>query len=132
MSVLRFPGLGQITAACGRICWSKLVIHTKSKQQEHESKGSLQLFCVSTGFCVACVCFLLMYLFLPDDSPNQKTDEISVFTPNQPIAVLCSFLLGFSDCLFQTEIFSFIGSNFKVSFCHPYRYFALSRKSSCS
>lgn len=68
---------------------------------------------VIIGFVVHLVSFLLIFLNLPNDSPFADTQEISFFDP--PIAwlaLLCSFLLGFGDACFNTQIYSMLGGAF--------------------
>jgi len=102
-----FVGVGQITAALLRILWSKLMF-THNRFQK-----SSPIFHVTIGLIAASVCNVLIYTYLPDRSPIEETEDVSIFKPSEVIAILCSFLLGFADCFYQTEIFNFIGLHFK-------------------
>lgn len=68
---------------------------------------------VIAGFVVHIISFVLIFLNLPDDSPFKDTSNISYFNPPIAwIALLCSFLLGFGDSCFNTQIYSMLGGNF--------------------
>ena len=105
-----FIGIGQIVAALFRIVFSRLDFY-RHRSQNYFFKLVYIFIAVSVSF----LCSLLTFLFLPDKSPIGKTDEQSIFLPNKIIAILCSFMLGFADCLFQTEILNVIGAKFNKS-----------------
>ncbi|XP_018015968.1 UNC93-like protein MFSD11 isoform X1 [Hyalella azteca] len=68
---------------------------------------------VLLGFLIHMVCFYLIFLNLPKDSPLGDTYGPSKFSDGQPIvwiALLCSFLLGFGDACFNTQVYSLLGS----------------------
>ncbi|KAK3851429.1 hypothetical protein Pcinc_041918 [Petrolisthes cinctipes] len=67
---------------------------------------------VILGYLVHMVCFFLIFLNLPTMSPLQNTQDPSFLPDGQPsevIAMLCSFLLGFGDACFNTQIYSILG-----------------------
>lgn len=68
---------------------------------------------VIAGFVVHIVSFILIFLNLPDAAPFGDTKETAFLNP--PIAALalfCSFLLGFGDACFNTQIYSMLGGVF--------------------
>ncbi|XP_050544035.1 UNC93-like protein MFSD11 [Daktulosphaira vitifoliae] len=79
---------------------------------EVESKGFSHSAVVALGFIVNIVAYGLIFINLPDDSPFQDTDTISFIQPNQYIAIFCSFLLGFGDSCFNTQIYNVIGKKY--------------------
>lgn len=68
---------------------------------------------VIIGFVVHLISFLLIFLNLPNDSPFSDTHGAAFFDPpNASIALLCSFLLGFGDACYNTQIYSMLGGAF--------------------
>ncbi|XP_068760630.1 UNC93-like protein MFSD11 [Montipora capricornis] len=70
---------------------------------------------VFLGMICHWICFLLIFLNLPDMSPLQavsrvKETYIIFHPPSLPVAVVCAFLLGFGDSSFNTQIYSILGS----------------------
>lgn len=66
------------------------------------------------GFVGLMTCFSFIYLNIPDNSIFGPTDDISYFDPPVAwIALVCSFLLGFGDSCFQTQIYSIVGTLYK-------------------
>ncbi len=104
-----FLGAGQVSAAVFRLAFSALYLAKKPTAK------CLQLFYVIVGFNLFSIAMLLIFLYLPDESPNMATNEVSFLEPNKFVALLSSFLLGFSDCFFQTEVFNYIGAAFTAS-----------------
>lgn len=66
---------------------------------------------VITGYFVHMVAFFLIFLnFPPDSTINSKPSEATYIEPSLTIALLCSFLLGFADSCYNTQIYSILGS----------------------
>jgi MFS family permease len=65
---------------------------------------------VMLGFVVHMISFLLIYINLPNAASIQDTDSSGYITSNVGIALFCSFLLGFGDSCFNTQIYSILGS----------------------
>ncbi|CAH0389244.1 unnamed protein product [Bemisia tabaci] len=66
---------------------------------------------VIAGFIIHILSFFLIFLNVPNDATISKDTTIeSYITPNKFIAILCSFLLGFGDSIFSTQIYSILGS----------------------
>ncbi|KAB7502898.1 UNC93-like protein MFSD11 [Armadillidium nasatum] len=65
------------------------------------------------GYVVHMICFFLIFMNLPTNSPFEDTYDPSYFkygVPNEVVAMLCSFLLGFGDACYNTQIYSILGS----------------------
>ncbi|XP_041473415.1 UNC93-like protein MFSD11 [Lytechinus variegatus] len=65
------------------------------------------------GYVVHMICFYLIFLNLPAESPIQSSHEGSYIGPYIELAFACSFMLGFADACFNTQIYSLLGSYFK-------------------
>ena len=68
---------------------------------------------VIMGFVVHMIAFFLIFLNLPNLSPFGATSDIAYLNPpNAALALTCSFLLGFGDSCFNTQIYSLLGGVF--------------------
>ncbi|XP_077293779.1 UNC93-like protein MFSD11 [Arctopsyche grandis] len=67
---------------------------------------------VITGYLIHVLSFFLIFLNLPNDAPFGETDEKSYMEPSAYVAMLCSFLLGFGDACYNTQIYSTLGGTF--------------------
>lgn len=68
---------------------------------------------VIMGFVFHIIAFFLIYLNLPNNAPFGDTTDISHLNPPRAwIALICSFLLGFGDSCFNTQIYSLLGGVF--------------------
>lgn len=67
---------------------------------------------VIMGYLIHVVSFFLIFLNLPNNAPFGDTDEKSYMDPSPYLAMLCSFLLGFGDACFNTQIYAMLGGNF--------------------
>ena len=68
---------------------------------------------VIMGFVVHMIAFFLIYLNLPNLSPFGATTDIAYLDPpSSSLALMCSFLLGFGDSCFNTQIYSLLGGVF--------------------
>lgn len=66
-----------------------------------------------TGFVLHLISFFLIYINLPNAAPFGDTTDISYMSPPRAsIALICSFLLGFGDACFNTQIYSMLGGVF--------------------
>ncbi|XP_792285.2 UNC93-like protein MFSD11 [Strongylocentrotus purpuratus] len=73
---------------------------------------------VLLGYVVHMICFYLIYINLPAESPinpvfPRNGVPVSIIGPNIELAFACSFMLGFADACFNTQIYSLLGSYFK-------------------
>ncbi|XP_072387057.1 UNC93-like protein MFSD11 [Diabrotica undecimpunctata] len=65
---------------------------------------------VGTGLVLHALAFILIFLNLTNDSPFEDTHKSAIITSSSGLAVFCSFLLGLGDAIFNTQIFSILGS----------------------
>ncbi|XP_065214228.1 UNC93-like protein MFSD11 [Planococcus citri] len=78
------------------------------------------------GSFVLVASYAFIYLNLPTDAQFGNTTAISYFDP--PIvwlAVLCSFLLGFGDSCFNTQIYSIVATKYREDSAPPFALFKL-------
>ncbi|XP_051904190.1 UNC93-like protein MFSD11 [Hippocampus zosterae] len=62
------------------------------------------------------VAFYLIFINIADDAPlapEEGTELTSFIRPSVGVALLCSFLLGFGDSCFNTQLLSIIGFTFR-------------------
>ncbi|GLV35039.1 uncharacterized protein CBL_09520 [Carabus blaptoides fortunei] len=64
------------------------------------------------GFVIHIVAFFLIFLNLPNESPIGETSQDAYITTNGILAIFCSFLLGFGDSCYNTQIYSTLGGVF--------------------
>ncbi|XP_049869126.1 UNC93-like protein MFSD11 [Pectinophora gossypiella] len=67
---------------------------------------------VIMGYLIHLVSFFLIFINLPAEAPFGDTKEISYINPSPYLAMFCSFLLGFGDACFNTQIYSILGGNY--------------------
>uniref|UniRef100_UPI00358F03EB UNC93-like protein MFSD11 n=1 Tax=Myxine glutinosa TaxID=7769 RepID=UPI00358F03EB len=70
---------------------------------------------VILGLVTHAVAFFLAFLNLPSDAPisgGSGTNKLSYLNPSVPVALLCSFLLGFGDSCYNTQLYSVLGSRY--------------------
>lgn len=67
---------------------------------------------VVSGFVIHVIAFFLIFLNIPNQAPIQPTDDGAFITPTAELAIFCSFLLGFGDSCFNTQIYSVLGGLF--------------------
>ncbi|KAJ1527680.1 hypothetical protein ONE63_007639 [Megalurothrips usitatus] len=64
---------------------------------------------VIIGFLVHIISFFAIFLNIPNNANLGETSDDAYLVPNQYLAIICSFLLGFGDSCFNTQIFSILG-----------------------
>ncbi|XP_066138123.1 UNC93-like protein MFSD11 [Euwallacea fornicatus] len=64
---------------------------------------------VILGFILHVVSFFVIFLNIPNNAPFKDTPDQAFITSNAVLAIMCSFLLGFGDACFNTQIFSMLG-----------------------
>ena len=67
---------------------------------------------VIMGYVIHLASFFLIFINLPTVAPFGDTHETSYITPSPELAMFCSFLLGFGDACFNTQIYSILGGNY--------------------
>lgn len=68
---------------------------------------------VMAGFVIHVIGFFLIFLNLPNAAPFEDTYDEAFITSSAPLAIFCSFLLGFGDACFNTQIYSTLGGVYK-------------------
>ncbi|CAH0397976.1 unnamed protein product [Chilo suppressalis] len=67
---------------------------------------------VIMGYLIHLCCFFLIFINLPTTAPFGDTSDVSYINPSQYLAMFCSFLLGFGDACYNTQIYSILGGNY--------------------
>jgi len=67
---------------------------------------------VFLGTIINLIVFAGVYLNFPSAAPLHKTSDIGIITPQVSIALICGFLLGFADACWNTQIFTYLISNY--------------------
>ncbi|KAJ0177109.1 hypothetical protein K1T71_007118 [Dendrolimus kikuchii] len=67
---------------------------------------------VIMGYIIHLSSFFLIFINLPAVAPFGNTTEVSYINPSPYLAMFCSFLLGFGDACFNTQIYSILGGNY--------------------
>jgi len=62
------------------------------------------------GMFVNLAAYVLIFINIPSESPLHKTSAVAYITPNEYLALFCSFLLGFADSCWNTQIYSLLGT----------------------
>ena len=76
---------------------------------------------VLLGFVVHIGAMVIAFMNLPFDSPISDTEEAAYLDPpSKELAIFGSFCLGLGDACYNTQIYSIIGSVFKVSIPHRF------------
>ena len=65
---------------------------------------------VTLGFIVHMIAFVMIYIDIPNMAPFGNTNDSAIIDPNPYIAIACSYLLGFGDACFNTQIMSLLGT----------------------
>lgn len=65
---------------------------------------------IALGYVVHMVSFFLIFLNLPDLAPIRESLDPTYIKSSIYIALTCSFLLGFGDACFNTQMYSILGN----------------------
>ena len=68
---------------------------------------------VLLGFLSHVLAFFLVFLNLPNDAVFGDTHEAAFIESNEYLALFCSFMLGFGDACFNTQVYSIIGDLYR-------------------
>jgi len=67
------------------------------------------------GSVLTLISYAFMFINFPQDAPDgENTSETGFIEPNTPLALTTSFLLGFGDACFNTQVASILGGVFKA------------------
>ena len=67
--------------------------------------------------------FFLIFLNIPMKAPLHKTAEHGYIAPSYTIALVCSFLLGFADSCWNTQIYSLLGCLYSINSSNAFALF---------
>lgn len=67
---------------------------------------------VILGFVVHMAAFFIAFINLPSDAPFGDTNKAAYITSNEYLAIVGSFLLGFGDACYNTQIYAILGGLF--------------------
>ncbi|XP_060838666.1 UNC93-like protein MFSD11 isoform X1 [Rhopalosiphum padi] len=109
-----FIGIGEIL---GGLIFS--ILGQKTFENNIISKGLSHSAVIALGFIVNIVAYGLIFINLPNDSPFGDTTAKSFINPNQYLAILCSFLLGFGDSCFNTQLYNIVGLKYSENSAPP-------------
>ncbi|CAG9837659.1 unnamed protein product [Diabrotica balteata] len=70
---------------------------------------------IVTGCSVHGLSFILIFINLPDNSPNGDTNDAAIIESNTFLAMFCAFLLGLGDCIIGNVVFSILGTVYSES-----------------
>ena len=56
------------------------------------------------GFVISIAAYVLMFINFPQDATLGETEKEGLISPNTGLALFTSFLLGFSDACFNTQV----------------------------
>ncbi|XP_057652490.1 UNC93-like protein MFSD11 [Diorhabda carinulata] len=82
---------------------------------------------VAMGFVLHAIAFGIIFLNLPNDSPFTDTDENAIINSNAYLAILCSFLLGLGDSIYNTQILSLLGTVYSENSAPAFAIFKFSQ-----
>jgi len=68
---------------------------------------------IMLGFLLSSIAYFLMFVNLPFKSTLGETDEFGYWGPNRIVTLVTSFLLGFSDACFNTQVMAILGGYWK-------------------
>ncbi|XP_038211682.1 UNC93-like protein MFSD11 [Zerene cesonia] len=67
---------------------------------------------VIMGYFIHMTSFFLIFINLPNVAPFGDTMDTSYINPSPYLAMFCSFLLGFGDACYNTQIYSILGGKY--------------------
>ncbi|XP_039754146.1 UNC93-like protein MFSD11 [Pararge aegeria] len=67
---------------------------------------------VIMGYLIHMTSFFLIFINLPNAAPFGDTMDVSYIGPSPYLAMFCSFLLGFGDACYNTQIYSILGGKY--------------------
>ncbi|RWS30849.1 UNC93-like protein MFSD11-like protein [Leptotrombidium deliense] len=101
----RFIGISGMLIGAGEILGGAIFGILGSKTIK-KGRDPIILF----GFVVHMLAFSIIYYNLPSDASLSETLSLAFIKSSLPLALFCSFLLGFGDSCYNTQIYSILGS----------------------
>lgn len=117
----QLTGLSGVFVGVGEICGGAAFGLIGNRQREGFGRDSVVFF----GYVVHIICFFLIFINSPDESPLQDTSQIAFLVPNEYLAMFCAFLLGLGDSSFNTQIYPILGALYpqdSASACAIYKF----------
>ncbi|XP_075230897.1 UNC93-like protein MFSD11 [Lycorma delicatula] len=87
---------------------------------------------VILGFIIHIISFICIGLNLPNASPLGETDDKAIIPSLAWLAILCSFLLGFGDSCFNTQVISLLGGVYSDNSAPAFAIFKFTQSVSCA
>ncbi|KAL4121270.1 hypothetical protein QTP88_013817 [Uroleucon formosanum] len=114
-------GLSGILIGVGEILGGLIfsTLGQKTFDKNIDSKRLSHSAVILLGFIINIVAYGLIFINLPNDSPFGETTAKSFIDPNQHLAIFCSFLLGFGDSCFNTQLYNIIGLRYSENSAPP-------------
>lgn len=85
---------------------------------------------VIMGYVIHLLAFFLIFINLPNSAPFGDTTDIAYISPSPYLAMVCSFLLGFGDACYNTQIYSILGGNYADNSTSAFALFKFTQVSS--
>jgi MFS family permease len=117
----QLTGLSGVFVGIGEICGGAAFGLMGNRRGNGFGRDSVVFF----GYVVHIICFFLIFLNSPDESPLQDTFQIPFLFPNEYLAMFCAFLLGLGDSSFNTQIYPILGALYpedSASACAIYKF----------
>jgi len=87
---------------------------------------------INLGFILSMASFLLMFLQIPFGATIDETKEEAFIIPSKYLIIFTSFLMGFSDSCFNTQITSLLGGPFKEQSASAFAIYKFMQSLSCA
>lgn len=119
-SAKRLTGLSGMFVGAGEILAGLLFgILGNFAKQRRPGRDSVLLI----GYIAHMVTFYLIFITFPADSPLQESEMKPYYTPRQFVVYICSFLLGFGDSCYNTQIYPIIAALFATNSAPAFAFF---------
>lgn len=100
----KYMGISGMLIGCGEIIGGALfgILGKKTNKYGRD-------LIVMLGYVVHMVTFFMIFINIPDNATYKDTSDMAFIHPNIYIALTCSFILGFGDACFNTQVYSILG-----------------------
>jgi len=86
---------------------------------------------VLLGMFVHLVAFVLIFINIPAKAPIHSTPDQSYIKANEYLALFCSFLLGFADSCWNTQVYSLLGTFYSGNSAPAFALFKFFQSGAC-